>query len=215
MKKVILIGAGGHAAELLDYIAYINNTSKQPKFEVVGLIDDAKENYKHYQYSYKYLGTIQAHTIDKNMFYLVALADPEIKKSIVETYKSKGARFTGLKHPTALISPSATIGDGVVISHNVSIGPKVVLGHFNVLNSRCTIGHDSIIGSYNFISPQVAIGGNTKIGNENLLGTNSCMIPKVSLGNNNKVAAGMVVDKPIGDNETIFYRFKEKLIVRS
>jgi acetyltransferase EpsM len=161
------------------------------------------------------LGTIQAHTIDKNMFYLVALADPEIKKSIVEKYKSKGARFTGLKHPTALISPSATIGDGVVISHNVSIGPKVVLGHFNVLNSRCTIGHDSIIGSYNFISPQVVIGGNTKIGNENLLGTNSCMIPKVSLGNNNKVAAGMVVDKPIRDNETIFYRFKEKLIVRS
>ena len=215
MKKVILIGAGGHAAELVDYIDYINNSSGQLKFEVIGLIDDNKENYNHYDYSYKYLGTIQKHIINENIHYLMAIADASIKKMIVEKFKLKGANFIGLIHPTALISSSAIIGEGVVISHNVSIGPKVVLGDFNVLNSRCTIGHDSIVGNYNFISPQVAFGGYVKIGDENLFGTNSCTIPGVKVGNNNKITAGMVVNKPIKDNETIFYRFKEKLIVRN
>jgi len=215
MKKVILIGAGGHAAELVDYIDYINNASGPLKFEVIGLIDDNKENYYHYNYNHKYLGTIQKHIIDDNIHYLMAIADASIKKIIVENFKLKGANFIGLIHPTALISSSAIIGEGVVVSHNVSIGPKVVLGDFNVLNSRCTIGHDSIVGNYNFISPQVALGGYVKIGDENLFGTNSCTIPGIKVGNNNMIMAGMVVDKPIKDNETIFYRFKEKLIVRN
>ena len=215
MKKVIIIGAGGHAAELVDYIDYINNSSEELKFEIIGLIDDNKENYTHYNYRSKYLGTIQEHTIDENIYYLIAIASTSTRKMIVEKFKIKGAQFIGLIHPTALISNSAKIGEGVVISHNVSLGPKVVLGDFNVLNSRCTIGHDSIVGNYNFISPQVAVGGYSKIGNENLFGTNSCIIPNIKIGNNNKVTAGMVVDKTINDNETIFYRFKEKLIVRN
>jgi acetyltransferase EpsM len=215
MKKVIIIGAGGHAAELVDYIDYINNSSEEMKFEVIGLIDDKKENYKHYDYSSKYLGTIKEHIIDLQKSYLMAIADSSIKKMIIEEFKLKGAQFIGLIHPTALISNSAKIGEGVVISHNVSVGPKVVLGDFNVLNSRCTIGHDSNIGDYNFISPQVTVGGYSKIGNENLFGTNSCIVPNINIGNNNKVTAGMVIDKPINDNETIFYRFKEKLIVRN
>jgi acetyltransferase EpsM len=215
MKKVIIIGAGGHAAELVDYIDYINNSSEEVKFEVIGLIDDNKENYKHYDYSSKYLGTIKEHVIDLQKCYLMAIADSSIKKIIIEEFKLKGAQFTRLIHPTALISNSAKIGEGVVISHNVSVGPKVVLGDFNVLNSRCTIGHDSNIGDYNFISPQVTVGGYSTIGNENLFGTNSCIIPNINIGNNNKITAGMVIDKPVNDNETIFYRFKEKLIVRN
>ena len=215
MKKVIIIGAGGHAAELVDYIDYINNSSENLKFEVFGLIDDIKDNYNHYEYNHAYLGTIDDHVIDKNINYLMAIVDSSTRKMIVEKFKSKGAQFTELIHPTALISDSAIIGEGVVISHNVSIGPKVVIGAFNVLNSRSTIGHDSIIGDYNFISPQVAIGGFVKIADENLLGTNSCIIPNIKIGNNNKIAAGMVLDKPINDNEIIFYRFKEKLIVRN
>lgn len=75
MKKVILIGAGGHAAELIDYVDYINNSSEKLKFEVVGLIDDNKDNYNQYEYRHSYLGTIQAHAIDKNIDYLMAIAD--------------------------------------------------------------------------------------------------------------------------------------------
>ena len=84
-----------------------------------------------------------------------------------------------------------------------------------VINSRSTIGHDSTLGSNNFISPQVVLGGFSKIGDDNLLGTNSCLIPKIQIGNNNKIMAGMSLTKNIDDNETVFYRYKEKLIIRN
>ena len=53
MNKIIIIGAGGHAAELIDYLMYMNDTSvatTSQNWEIVGLIDDSEANYHQYQY---------------------------------------------------------------------------------------------------------------------------------------------------------------------
>jgi acetyltransferase EpsM len=213
MKEIIIIGAGGHAAELRDYINHYNKVAEEG-IKVNGLLDDNEENYHHYGYQEPFLGKILDHKVDGDVSYLMGIANIKYRRSIVERFLEEGAKFIQLIHPTALISPSAEIGEGVVISHNASVGPKVKLGNYNILNSRCTIGHDSVLGDFNFISPQVAVSGNTKIGNENMIGTNSCTIPGVSIGNNNIIAAGMVVYKTVGDNETVIFRHKERLVIR-
>src|SRR5690606_5116180 len=119
---------------------------------------------------------IDDHVIDVNAYYVMGIGNLDIRKKVFQEYELKKARFTGIIHPTALISKSAVIGEGTVISHNVSIGPKAQIGKCNVINSRCTIGHDAIIGDNNFISPQVVLGGASEVGDNNLLGTNSCLI---------------------------------------
>lgn len=212
--NIILIGAGGHAAELRDYIRYISLKDSQSDMTVVGFIDDDPATHEHYGYIEPYLGTITDHKVREDVLYLMAIANLAYRQPIIERFKADGATFTGLIHPTALISPSAEIGEGVVISHNASVGPKVKIGKFNMLNSRCTIGHDTVLGDYNFISPQVALSGNTKVGNGNLIGTNACTIPGTVIGDGNKIGAGMTVFKNVGDNETVFFRFKEKIVVR-
>jgi acetyltransferase EpsM len=214
MKKIIIIGAGGHAAELRDYINHHNNARPADRLEVVGFIDDDENNYNHYGFPEPFLGSIQEHVIDKEVFYLMGIANLNYRKPLIEKFEAAGARFTGLIHPTAIISPSCEIGEGTVVSHNASVGAKAKLGRFNMLNSRCTIGHDTQMGDFNFISPQVAISGNTKIGENNLIGTNSCTIPGMTIGNNNKIAAGMVIYKPVGDGETVIFRHKERLVIR-
>lgn len=211
---IIIVGAGGHAAELRDYINHNNKARPENQIEVAGFIDDDEKNYHHYEFQEPFLGFIKNHQVRKDVLYLMGIANLEYRKPIIETFQQGGGIFTGFIHPTAIISPSAEIGEGVVISHNASVGPKAKLGKFNMLNSRCTIGHDSVIGDYNFISPQVAISGNTKIGNENLIGTNSCTIPGISIGNKNKIAAGSVIFKPVGDNETVINKFNERLIMK-
>lgn len=215
MKNLIIIGAGGHAAEIRDYINHHNNARPSDRLEVTGYIDDDKESYDHYDFPEPYLGTIVDHEIRSDLFYISGIANLKYRQPIIEKFKEKGAKFIGLIHPTAIISPSSEIGEGVVISHNASVGAKAKIGNFNMLNSRCTIGHDTQMGNFNFISPQVAVSGNTKIGNNNLLGTNSCTIPGISIGNDNIIAAGMVVYKPVGNNETVIFKHKEKLIIRN
>lgn len=214
MKKVIIVGSGGHAAELRDYIDHYNDATPSDRIEVVGFLDDNPNAHKHYSFKEPYLGKIDEHRTEKDCFYLMGIANLDYRASIIKKFVSRGARFIGLIHPTAIISPSCEIGEGTVISHNVSVGAKARIGKYNILNSRCTIGHDSSLGDCNFISPNVAISGNTKIGNENMLGTNACTIPGITIGNSNKIAAGMVVYKNVNDKETVFFRYKERIVIR-
>jgi len=203
MKRLILIGSGGHAAELRDYIRHNNQVPEREPIEVLGYIDDDSSSYEHYGFEESFLGDIQNHIVRYDCEYLMAIANLKYRKSIIEDLLEKGAKLTGFIHPTAIISPSSEIDPTVVISHNASVGPKVRIGRFNVLNSRCTIGHDTFIREYNFISPQVALSGNTKIGNGNLLGTNSATIPGVEIGDNNVIAAGTIIFRNIDSNKTI------------
>lgn len=213
MKHIIIIGAGGHAAELRDYIQHHNAARPLDQIELVGLLDDNKKNYEHYGFSEPFLGGIQAHVICEEVYYLMGIANLAYRKPLIEKFLEGGARFTGLIHPTAIVSPFCKIGEGTVVSHSASIGANARLGKFNMLNSRCTIGHDTRIGDYNFISPQVVTGGFTRIGNDNFLGTNAAVLPKISIGDDNTISAGMIVDKHLTTGQTIFHRFKEKVMV--
>lgn len=214
MKNLIIVGCSGHAAEVVDYINFINTNSINPKYKIIGLIDNTESYYKHYSFKEKFLGNADNHIVNDAVYYVIGMGNLSIRKKVIDELTLKGAKFETIIHPTALVSETAQIGKGSLIAHNVSIGPKAIIGEFCVINSRCTIGHDSQIGNNNFISPQVVVGGYAKIGNANLLGTNSCLIPDGEIGNNNKIMAGMAVFKKVNDNETVFFRFKEKLVVR-
>lgn len=212
IKNIIVVGAGGHAAEITDYLNYSNKTKME--YNILGYIDDDENIYSKYNYSAALLGDIKSHKVNLEANYLLAIANLKYRRSISILLKNKGAKFISFIHPTALISPSAIIGNGTVISHNSSVGPNVEIGEFNLLNSRCTIGHDSKIGNYNFISPQTAISGNSIIGSDNLFGTNSATIPSIKVGDNNTIAAGMVVFKDIDNNNIVIPRYKESIITK-
>lgn len=203
MKKIIIVGAGGHAAELAEYIAFQNQLGDREQIEIIGFIDDKQSNYDHYGYHKPYLGTIRNHEVRTDIKYLMGIANLKFRREITERFESLEAKFTGFIHPSAIIAKSAEIHETVVISHNASVGPKVEIQAHNMLNSRCTIGHDSKLGKFNFISPQVAIAGNSIIGEGNLLGTNAATIPGKIIGDNNLIGAGAIVIFDVPSNVTV------------
>ena len=207
-----MIGAGGHAAEIDEYIKYSQNKTGIMELDIVGFLDDVPENYRRYQFSAPLLGDIKAHQIQKDVCYIIGVANIKYRRIIVERFKNEGAKFATFIHFNSSISDSATIGNGVVIAPNVNIGPNVKIGDFTLLNSRSSMGHDTIVGHYNFISPNVCFSGFTTVGDNNLFGINSATIPGIKVGNCNKIAAGMVLDKNVGDNSVVFYRYKERVV---
>lgn len=212
MEKYIIIGAGGHAAEIDEYLAHANILSGTSKYSVCGFIDDNAAGYNAYAFSAPYLGTIKDHVIDNSCFYIMGIANLAFRKAITEDFLAKGAVFKTFIHPLAYVSPSARIGEGVVIAPYVNVGPNVVVGNYTLINSRASMGHDTRIGNYNFISPNVCFSGFTTIGDENLFGINSASIPKITIGSRNKIAAGMIIERDIEDDTTYFHRFKEKVL---
>lgn len=203
MKKVILIGAGGNAAEVHFYIHYSNKVNPQEQINIVGFLDTTDEFYKHYGFEEPYLGSQDSHEVRSDIEYLLCFGNSAYKKELAKKIEEQGGKFFTFIHPTALISPSSKIGKGVLISHNASVGPKVEIGDFNILNSRCTIGHDTKIGNFNFISPQVSLSGNTTIGDNNMFGVNSATIPSINIGNNNTIGAGSIITKDIEHDKIV------------
>ncbi|MFT3682749.1 MAG: acetyltransferase [Ferruginibacter sp.] len=212
MHNIIIIGAGGHSAEINDYFLYAAKKDENFKLVIKGFIDDNPLSYDKYDFTAPFLGDIKSHKVEKDCSYIMGIANLQYRRPIIERFIEAGASFITFIHPDSYISPSATIGNGVVIAPGVNIGPKVSIGDYNLINSRSSIGHDTKVGRYNFICPNVCFSGFTVVGEENLFGINSATIPRVTIGDRNKIAAGMTLDKNVGDNEVVFFRFKEKVI---
>lgn len=216
MKKsisLIIIGAGGHAAELDDYLYVANQMGNgSVNYEILGFLDDEADSYDRYAFSAPYLGAIQAHQVRTDISYLMGIANIEHRKDITLEFLALSGHFISFVHPLANISRSATLGEGVVIAPHVNLGPNTRIGDHTIINSRCSIGHDTVVGAFNFLAPNVCLSGFTEVGDENMFGINSATIPNIRVGSRNKIMAGMTLDKSIGDDEVVFYRYREKII---
>ncbi|MCT4588713.1 MAG: acetyltransferase [Carboxylicivirga sp.] len=212
MIEVIIIGAGGHGAELDEYIQYDRIKGQKSQIQIIGFLDDNPDSYNHYAFSAPLLGDIKNHQVRSDCQYIIGIANLDYRRMIVESFLSKGARFMSFIHPTAYISPSAKLETGCIVGPNANIGPNVKVGSFNLINSRCSLGHDTELGDYNFICPNVCFSGFTKVGDDNLFGINSATIPSTVVGNRNKIAAGLVLSKPVHDDVLVYWRYKERTI---
>jgi sugar O-acyltransferase (sialic acid O-acetyltransferase NeuD family) len=212
MNEVIIIGAGGHAAEIDEYIRYSQKVTELKEFKILGFLDDDPDSYKRYKFSAPFMGSIKDHKIIENISYIMGIANISYRKLFIDKFKSEGADFISFIHSTAYVSESASIGTGTIIGPYVNIGPNVKIGNYNLINSRSSLGHDTTIGDYNFISPNVCFSGFSCVGDENLFGINSITIPGITVGNRNKITAGMVMDQNVGDDSVVFYRFKERVM---
>lgn len=209
--NVIIVGAGGHAAELNDYLWHANRCDPSRRFVVTGFLDDNPEAYARYDYGAPYLGVLADHEVQQDVSYLVGIAKLPFREDLIRSFLARGAHFLTFIHPGAYVSASARIGYGAVIGPLANIGPNVRIGSFTLINARCSVAHDSVVGDFNIISPNVCFSGGTIVGDCNLFGINSATIPGIRVGNRNKIMAGMVLDKPVGDDEVVFFRYREKL----
>lgn len=212
MNDTIIIGAGGHAAEIDEYIKFNYKVNGKNDFKIIGFLDDNPDSYKRYRFSAPLLGTVKDHKIIHGGYYIIGIAGIEFRRAIVDRFKTEGGVFATIIHHNAYISESGYIGEGSIIGPNANIGPNVQIGKFTLINARCSIAHDTIVGDYNFISPNVCLSGFTVVGNENLFGINSATIPGIKIGNRNKIAAGMVLDQNVENDSIVFYRLKERVI---
>lgn len=212
MTEVIVIGSGGHAAEIDEYIEYSQRITGKKDLRIIGFLDDNPDNYTRYQLSGPLLGSATDHKVIREKSYIIGIANLKFRRFFVDRYYADGARFITFIHCSAYVSRSSMIGEGTIIGPNASIGPNVKIGKFSLINSRCSIGHDTVIGDFNFISPNVCFSGFTEVGDENLFGINCATIPGIKIGNHNKITAGMILDRNISNDEVVFYRFREKII---
>lgn len=216
-KKIVIFGTGAVAAEITSLLED-SNWGREVGLCIKGYVTSVEngiESWHAYNYNSPYLGHFDDYKIQEDDYFVVAIGDnPKAKREIVSQIKRRGGNFITLIHPTAIVAKTAIIGEGNIVDPFTIIGPKVKLGNFNLLTSQTIISHDCNVGDFNFFATSL-LCGHTIVGNDNYFGIRATTVPKVTIGDRNVIQAGMIVDKNISDNTTIFHRFKEKVMILS
>lgn len=215
MKNMIILGSGAVAAELTFYIEDNNSkVKKDERIKIIGYIEydfNLETYYNKYNFDAPVLGDIDSYEPRSDVEVLIGVADINFRIKMITALLKKNAKIGSFIHHTVLLPPSINLGIGIIVYPFCIIEQYAILGDYNIITSYSFISHDCIIGNNNFFST-TGIAGHVSIGNNNYFGIRSTVIPHVVIGNNNIIQAGMVVNKSIKDDTTVFYRYKEQVL---
>jgi len=132
--------------------------------------------------------------------YLLGPTTPARAALAAELRRRFDLAFHTLVHPTAHVSPFATIGAGSFVGACCVIAPGAVLGEHVFVNRGALIGHDTAIGAYSRIQSGCNLGGMSRIGRGVTLGIGSTLIEQLVIGDNVVVGAGSTVLDDVPEN---------------
>ena len=108
--------------------------------------------------------------------------------------------FASLVHPSAHVSPLASLGRGVFVGANSVVGPGARLDDHVFVNRGVTIGHDTRIGAFSRIQPGSNLGGLSRYGRGVTVGIGATVIERLAVGDNAFIGAGAVVIADVPPN---------------
>lgn len=191
-EPLIIVGAGGHAREVLDVVDALRAAGSAIDLE--GVATETVADYALLEArGVPVLGGLDVVRRYKAA-YVIAIGSGTVRRRIDEALRSSGLTpAEALVHPSAVLGYDVTLERGVVVLAHVSLASNVHVGRHVHLNRGCTIGHDCTIGNYSTVAPLAAISGHVTLGEEVTVGTGSCLVEKVRVGPGTVIGAGAAV----------------------
>jgi len=199
--RIILIGAGQHCRVVM------YNIAAEGKYEVacIAEVDEKKwgqvvngvEVVPFENFSKEAMDRIERR-FQTNLFF-ISFGAMKWRKKVFEFISNNGWEAVNIIHPDAIVSPTATIGKGVLIECGCLITPSPTIGNNVVVNTGSQVNHDNIVEDHVYIASGVILSGGVTIGENSLLDDGVIITLGTKVGKNSLIGAGAVVTKDIPD----------------
>lgn len=190
---MVIIGAKGHAKEVLDLFQEREREEDLHFFDNVTETKDARLlNFP----LVKNLDDLEEIFLSDSRFVL-GLGGTGRRQKLVHQLLEIGGELTSVISLSAKISRNSSVGAGVNIMALSSISGDAVVEEGVLVHSCASIHHDSFVGEYSEISPGARILGYCNIGKRCSIGSNAVILPGVSITDDVIIGAGAVVTKDI------------------
>lgn len=195
MKKIILLGGGGHCKACIDVI------EAESKYKIIGIVD-VKNKIGQKVLGYPVIGCDEdlIDLVRKCKAFLITigqLKNSQTRKDKFDYLKSIGANFPTIISPDAVISKTATIDEGTIVMHGAILNSDSKIGKNCIINTGCLIEHDVVIGDNTHLSTNSTINGQCEIGSQVFLGSGSILINNINIVPNVVIGAGSLVLKSV------------------
>lgn len=200
MKNLIIVGAGGHGREILEWIYDINEIS--PTWNVLGFFDDDIHVLDGTNCPLKILDKSEWNDF-MDVYFVMGVSSPKTKEILATQMESKGARFVSIIHPSVRIASNAKYGKGFIAYPGASLACNAHVGNFVTLLSS-KISHDCKIGDYCTILSSCGINGNVILGDRAFIGNSATIVQGKHIGMDSNVGIGSVVLNDVPDGTSVF-----------
>lgn len=199
MKPIVVIGAGGHALVVADALIAAGA-------EVIGFTDADASKRDLRPCGLPVLGedaaVLAGYRPDAVLLAngIGGIKNTDVRRSLQMRLEAQGWNFATVKHPSAIVSPNAHLGDGVQLMAGSIVQPAAVIGTGSIINTGAIIEHDVHVGDYVHIAPRAVLCGFVKVDSCSHIGAGAVVRQSVQLGRNTLVGAGAVVVRDFGGN---------------
>lgn len=198
VKDLILVGAGGTSADVLALIESINE--RQPRYRVLGLLDDADDLRGQTRYGVPVLGSLAEGARQTDVSFVDCLGSPASfsrREAILRDRGFDPLRFETLIHPTAFTAGGAQLGPGCILYPNVAILAGVVLGAHVTVLANAVLNHEVAIGDYTILASGVNVSGRVRIGRACYIGCGASLREGITIGDGALVGLGSAVVRDV------------------
>ena len=191
MKKIVLIGGGGHCKSVIDVI------EQQGQFNIEGIVDVA-ELLGSEILGYPVFGTDDdmpklAEKYKNAIITVGQIKSPKLRIKLFDLAVKSGFTMPKIISPNAYVSKHSSIGNGVVIMHNAIINANSSIGDNCIINSKALVEHDCKISSHCHISTNATINGGAIVGSGSFVGSNAITKELAVIKENSFIKAGSLI----------------------
>jgi sugar O-acyltransferase (sialic acid O-acetyltransferase NeuD family) len=197
MQRVLILGAGDFAEVVADSLLQLRASGEA--VEPVGYLDDNNDLHNKTLLGLPVFGDLASLSQVPHDSVVITIGNNRIRKRLYEQLQQQGEQFTTVIHPSAIIPPDVSIGEGTIICAGVVINTGTGIGSNVILSISCAISHHNQIGNCTHIAPGVKLCGNVTIGEGTLVGAGTVAIPSRRIGAWSTIGAGAVVTNDIPD----------------
>jgi len=184
MKKLAILGAGGHGKVVADA------ASLSRQFSDIVFVDHNKIGYLG---QYQILEELALDTLIDEYVFVIAIGDNSIRRQKYLELKQRKANFANIIHPAAVVANDLSLGEASVVFAGAVVNPGATLASNIIINTSSIVEHDCCIADNVHIGPGTALAGAVKVGKNTLIGLGSRVLPGVTIGDNVIVGAGSVI----------------------
>jgi len=200
--KTVGFGAGGHARVVIEAL-------RATGVEVVGLYDSNPDLTGTSVLGVTVLGVDvdSAKSVEagvRHAFIGVGSTDTSfVRLALYRRVLDAGFAIVAVIHPSAIVSPSASIGNGPTIMAAAIVNAGSILGDNVIVNTGAIVEHDCQIGHHVHIATGSKLAGGVNVGDGAHVGVGAVIRQNTRIGRNALVGAGAVVVHEVPDNAIV------------